>query len=177
MTGGDGEGRRMALGIFPAGMRSGLGEALSVPRSRVPGNVARNRSPAAQGDGRPIDVPVAIGHDTPGRRAHATLPAAVRRSRGIPIDRGPRGHPCALSDINPECRPVGRWIPPHPGARRDLIGALNAGIQDVFNECGVRVMSLHCIDDGEQSRVVPPERRNPSPAGPARRAAAGEGGR
>ncbi len=177
VTVGDAEGRVMELGIFSTRIRTGLGEDLSVPNSLVLGNVTRNRSRGVQGDGYVIDVSVTIGYDTPWRQVHAMLLEAAERTRGISLNPEPKVYQTALSDFYPEYRLVCRSIPLDPGARPDLISALNASIQDVFNEYGVQIMSPHYIDDGEQPRVVPPDRWNPPPAGPAAGGEAVEGAR
>ncbi|MCB1887432.1 MAG: mechanosensitive ion channel [Rhodocyclaceae bacterium] len=163
---GDADGRVMELGIFSTRIRTGVGEELSVPNSLVLGNVTRNRSRGVEGDGYLIDSAVTIGYDTPWRQVHAMLLEAADRTRGIALNPKPVVHQTALSDFYAEYRVVCRSIPREPGARPDLISALNGNIQDVFNEYGVQIMSPHYIDDTDPAKVVPPEGWAPPPAPP-----------
>ncbi len=163
---GDAEGRVMELGIFSTRIRTGIGEELSVPNSLVLGNVTRNRSRSVEGDGYLVDSAVTIGYDTPWRQVHAMLLEAAGRTRGIALNPKPVVHQTALSDFYAEYRLVCRSIPREPGARPDLISALNGNIQDVFNEYGVQIMSPHYIDDADPAKIVPRGGWAPPPAEP-----------
>ncbi|MCB1954205.1 MAG: mechanosensitive ion channel [Rhodocyclaceae bacterium] len=173
---GDAEGRVMELGIFSTRIRTGLGEELSVPNSLVLGNVTRNRSRSVEGDGYLVDSAVTIGYDTPWRQVHAMLLEAADRTRGIALNPAPVVYQTALSDFYAEYRLVCRSIPRDPGARPNLVSALNGHIQDVFNEYGVQIMSPHYIDDTPEPKVVPREGWTPPPAEPLPGQAAVENG-
>jgi small-conductance mechanosensitive channel len=51
--------------------------------------------------------------------------------------------------------------------RPDVLSALNAHVQDVFNEYGVQIMSPHYLSDPAAPVVVPKERWSPPPAASA----------
>jgi len=61
----------------------------------------------------------------------------------------------ALSDFYPEYRLVCQAVPSQPRPRVEVINALHANIQDVFNEYGVQIMSPHYLGDPAQAKVVP----------------------
>ena len=81
-------------------------------------------------------------------------------------DPQPRVFQTALSDFYPEYRLVCQAIPTEPRPRAEVMDALHANIQDVFNEHGVQIMSPHYVNDPAQAKVVPPEQWYAAPAKP-----------
>jgi hypothetical protein len=66
-----------------------------------------------------------------------------------------------------------------PRPRAEVLSALHANIQDVFNENGVQIMSPHYLGDPDDAKVVPPSRWAPplAPTGAVPASAPGGPGR
>lgn len=158
------EGTVVALGAFRARIRTGMGEELSLPNALVMSTVTRNYSRAVSGPGYVVSTDVTIGYDTPWRQVHAMLIEAARRTPGVLADPPPRVVQTALSDFYPQYRLICQAIPAEPRPRADVLGALHANVQDVFNEYGVQIMSPHYVADPDEAKLVPPSRRAPPPA-------------
>nr|WP_256667805.1 mechanosensitive ion channel domain-containing protein [Pseudomonas sp. R-28-1W-6] len=161
---GEYEGTVIEMGMFTTRIRTGLGEVLTLPNSMITGSVTKNYSRAVQGSGYVVDTQVTIGYDTPWRQVEAMLIEAARRTPGIVANPAPQVFQMALSDYYPEYRLVAQVISPQPQPRVQLLTALHASIQDVFNEYGVQIMSPHYITDPRNAKVVPPEQWYPEPA-------------
>jgi len=89
---------------------------------------------------------------------------AARRTPDVLQQPAPRVFQTALSDYYPEYRLVCQAIPEQPRPRADILSALHANIQDVFNEHGVQIMSPHYVMDPGHEKVVPPDRWFAAPA-------------
>jgi len=150
------EGTVTEMGAFITRMRTGLGEELTFPNSLVLGSVSKNYSRAVHGPGFVVDTTVTIGYDTPWRQVESMLIEAARRTPGMLAMPAPRVFQTALSDFYPEYRLVCQAIPSEPRPRAEVLSALHANIQDVFNECGVQIMSPHYLADPAEAKVVPP---------------------
>jgi small-conductance mechanosensitive channel len=72
----------------------------------------------------------------------------------------------ALSDFYVEYRLVAYTPIDDPAKRMDVLSRLHGGIQDVFNEHGVQIMSPHYLADPAEPQVVPKERWYAPPAKP-----------
>ena len=151
------EGTVTEMGAFITRIRTGLGEELTFPNSLVLGSVSKNYSRTVQGGGYVVDTVVTIGYDTPWRQVEAMLIDAARRTPGVLADPAPRVFQTALSDFYPEYRLVCQAVPSEPRPRAEVLSALHANIQDVFNEQGVQIMSPHYLGDPAEPKVVPPE--------------------
>lgn len=154
---GDHEGTVTEMGAFITRVRTGLGEELTFPNSLVLGSVSKNYSRAVRGRGYVVDTTVTIGYDTPWRQVEAMLTEAARRTPGVLADPAPRVFHTALTDFYPEYRLVCQAMPSDPRPRAEVLSALHANIQDVFNEQGVQIMSPHYLGDPEEPKLVPPE--------------------
>jgi small-conductance mechanosensitive channel len=163
---GDSEGTVVALGMFTTRVRTGMGEELTLPNSMVLGTVTRNYSRALHGAGFIVDVVVTIGYDAPWRQVHAMLLEAAKRTDGVLDDPSPRVFQTALSDFYVEYRLVCQALPSEPRPRAVVVSALNANIQDVFNENGVQIMSPHYLGDPAEAKVVPKAKWYVPPAKP-----------
>ena len=131
-------------------------EVLDATRaSLVLANVTRNYSRTTGGRGYVLDTTVTIGYDTPWRQVEAMLIEAAKRTPGVLSAPAPRVFQTALSDFYPEYRLVCQAIPEHPRPRAEVLSALHANIQDVFNENGVQIMSPHYRSDPAAPQVVP----------------------
>jgi small-conductance mechanosensitive channel len=89
---------------------------------------------------------------------------AARRTDGVLADPAPRVVQTALSDFYPEYRLVCQAIPSEPRPRVEVLNALHAHIQDVFNEYGVQIMSPHYQFDPAVAKMVPKEGWYAAPA-------------
>jgi len=150
----DKEGTVVELGLFTTRIRTGMGEELTMPNSLVLGTVTKNYSRTVQGHGFILGTTVTIGYDTPWRQIHAMLIEAARRTEGVLADPPPRVFQLALSDYYPEYRLVCQAVPTTPLPRAQILTALHANIQDVFNEYGVQIMSPHYMADPAEAKVV-----------------------
>jgi hypothetical protein len=70
----------------------------------------------------------------------------------------------ALSDFYPEYRLVCQAVPSAPVPRAQVLSALHANIQDLFNENGVQIMSPHYRGDPAEAKLVPKARWFTPPA-------------
>ena len=160
----DTEGTVMELGIFATRIRTGIGEELTLPNALILGNITRNYSRTVQGQGYILATTVTIGYDAPWRQVHAMLEEAARRTSGLQTSPPPQVFQIALSDFYPQYRLVCHSVPNEPILRAEVMNALHANIQDVFNEYGVQIMSPHYRDDPEHPKVVPKDKWHPPPA-------------
>ena len=151
----DSEGTVQEVGMFSTQLRTGLGETLTIPNSIVVGSVSKNYSRAAAGTAYLVDTAVTIGYATPWRQVEAMLLEAARRTRGIGSDPPPFVRQTALSDFFVEYRLAGLVPADNPPPRLEVLNALHANVQDVFNEYGVQIMSPHYEADPSQPQVVP----------------------
>jgi small-conductance mechanosensitive channel len=163
---GEHEGTVLEVGAFNTRIRTGLGEEIVLPNNAIANAATKNYSREVQGPGYIVDTVVTIGYDTPWRQVEAMLIEAARRTPGVLAHPAPRVYQTALSDWYPEYRLVAQAIPEQPRPRAEVLSALHANIQDVFNEHGVQIMSPHYVLDPHQPKVVPPERWHLAPARP-----------
>ncbi|MBT9494801.1 MAG: mechanosensitive ion channel [Paucibacter sp.] len=149
------EGTITELGMFNTRIRTGLGEELAMPNALVMGSVTKNYSRAVKGPGFIVDTVVTIGYDTPWRQVEAMLIEAAHRTPGVLSNPSARVFQTALSDFYPEYRLVCQAVPSQPRPRAEVLSALHANIQDVFNEYGVQIMSPHYLGDPAEAKFVP----------------------
>jgi small-conductance mechanosensitive channel len=160
------EGTVVSLGAFTTRIRTGMGEELTISNSQVMGDVTRNYSRAVKGQGFIVDTVVTIGYDTPWRQVNALLVQAALRTPGVLAEPAPKVFQTALSDYYPEYRLVCQAVPSEPRPRAEVMNALHANIQDLFNEHGVQIMSPHYFADPAQAKLVPPDQWYAPPAKP-----------
>jgi small-conductance mechanosensitive channel len=166
------EGTVVGLGTFTTRIRTGMGEELTIANSQVLGSVTRNYSRAVKGHGFIVDTTVTIGYDAPWRQVNAMLIEAARRTPGVLPDPAPHVFQVALSDFYPEYKLVCQAIPTEARPRAEVMSALHANVQDVFNEHGVQIMSPHYLGDPATAKLVPREQWYAPPARPPERPAA-----
>jgi len=109
---------------------------------------------------------VTIGYDAPWRQVEAMLVEAARRTPGVLSSPAPHVFQTALSDFYVEYRLVCQAIPGGPQPRAEVLSALHANVQDVFNEHGVQIMSPHYLGDPAEAKIVPRSRWHEPPATP-----------
>ncbi len=154
----------VSIGAFNTRIRTGLGEEVTLPNAMIVGTATKNYSRTVKGAGYVVDTVVTIGYDTPWRQVHAMLIEAAHRTPGVLSDPAPAVFQTALSDYYPEYRLVCQAMPSGPGPRAEVLSALHAHIQDVFNEHGVQIMSPHYVLDPAHAKVVPPAQWYAAPA-------------
>jgi len=143
-----------------------MGVELALPNSFVLSNVTKNYSRTVRGIGFVVDVTVTIGYDTPWRQVHAMLIEAATRTHGVLAEPAPRVFQVALSDFYPEYRLVCQAVFTEPRPRAEVMNAIHANIQDVFNEYGVQIMSPHYFADPAESKTVAKDKWYSAPAKP-----------
>lgn len=153
---GDTEGTVTSIGLFATQVHTGMGEEVSVPNTVVLSQPVRNFSRLAQGGQFMLQAQVTIGYATPWRQVHAMLLEAARRTPGVAAEPAPYVVQTALSDFYVEYRLCAWGTKSAPGRRAEAISALNANVQDAFNENGVQIMSPHYVEDPPVPQVVPP---------------------
>ena len=159
---GEVEGAVTRVGFFATKIRTAADEEVSVPNSVLLGSVTRNFSRPAGAAASVLETSVTIGYATPWRQVHAMLMEAAARTAELEREPAPRVLQTALSDFYVQ---YVLWARLRDQVRRPaVLSALNAAIQDVFNEYGVQIMSPHYRFDPVAPVVVPKERWFDSPA-------------
>jgi small-conductance mechanosensitive channel len=143
--------------MFTTRLRNGMGLEITLPNALVLGNVTKNYSRAVEGPGFVIDTKVTIGYDTPWRQVEAMLVEAARRTPSVLSEPSPKVFQTALSDFYPEYLLICQAVSNEPVPRAEVMSALHANIQDVFNEYNVQIMSPHYLGDPEKEKLVPKE--------------------
>ena len=152
---GEHQGTVVDLGLFNTRIRNGMGVELAIPNAFILNEVTHNYSRAVQGAGFVIDATVTIGYDTPWRQVEAMLLEAASKTDGVLAKPMPRVFQTALSDFYPEYRLVCQAIPEDARGRAEVMSAVHANIQDVFNTYGVQIMSPQYYEDPDIPKVVP----------------------
>lgn len=120
-------------------IRTAKNEIAVIPNSSILNTNVVNYSALARTDGLVLHAVVGVGYDVPWRKAEAMLLEAVARTDGLKTEPKPFVLHSSLGDfvanyeVNAYCDDALRML--------SLYSALNANIQDVFNEQGVPMMS------------------------------------
>jgi small-conductance mechanosensitive channel len=164
---GDVEGAVMNVGIFSTKIRTYNDEEVSIPNTVVLGTITKNFSRPKAPEGTILEASVSVGYGTPWRQVHAMLRDAAARTPELEREPPPDVLQTALSDFYVQYSLRARLR--NSRRRPAVLSALNANVQDVFNEYGVQIMSPHYLADPATPVVVPKERWFEPPAGePAR---------
>ena len=159
---GDVEGAVTSVGMFSTRLLTPTDEEVHGPNSVLLSSVIRNFSRPAAAASSILEVTVTIGYSAPWRQVHAMLREAAARTPELEREPAPDVLQTALSDfyvqysLRPRLRDQRR--------RPEVLSALNANVQDVFNEYGVQIMSPHYHLDPAGAVVVPKERWFEPPA-------------
>jgi small-conductance mechanosensitive channel len=156
------EGTITEMGIFATRLRTGMGDEIVLPNSLVLACTTRNYSRVGVEPGFVVGAKLTIGYDTPWRQVHAMLVEAAQRTEGVLAEPAPRVFQTDLSDFYAEYQLAAVCGIAEPYARARVVSALNANIQDVFNENEVQIMSPHYFADPERPKVVPKSKWFPS---------------
>ena len=150
---GEVEGAVVDVGMFSTRFRTPLDEEVNVPNSLLLSSITRNFSRPATSQAPLLETSVTIGYNAPWRQVHAMLLEAAARTPDLEREPPPEVLQTALSDFYVQYSLRVRLREPH--RRKVVHSALNANIQDVFNENGVQIMSPHYVNDPAAPVIVP----------------------
>jgi len=159
---GDVEGAVVDVGMFSTRLRTPTDQEVHVPNNVLLGSITRNFSRPAAAESSILETSVTIGYSAPWRQVHAMLLEAAARTPELEREPAPRVVQTALSDFYVQ---YSLWVRLKDQFRRpEVLSALNANIQDVFNEYGVQIMSPHYVLDPSTPVLVPKARWLEPPA-------------
>jgi small-conductance mechanosensitive channel len=156
------EGTVTSFGLLATKIMTPKQEEVTIPNAVVLGNITMNYSRPGSKGGTILHTSVTIGYDAPWRQVHAMLLAAAEKTPGL--RREPKPFVCQrnLADFYVEYEINACMEEPHN--RIAVLSALNANIQDAFNEHGVQIMSPHFMMQPDKAVVVPKDNWAPPPA-------------
>lgn len=137
-------------------------QEITVPNAVLVGTTVTNYSKLDRAGGVGIAVTVTIGYDTPWRQVHALLKLAAERTPGLRKEPPVEVLQRSLSDFYVEYQLLARLE--HAADRLPVLSALNASIQDAFNEFGVQIMSPHFERQPADKVVISKDLWHPAPA-------------
>ena len=155
----DHEGTLTHIGFSTSRMRSYTNGEIYIPNSHLVSKTLCNFSHVAAETGLVCPVKVSIGYGTPWRKVHAMLEEAALKTEGVIKDPVPKVLQLELADFYVVYQL--NAVVESPASRRGVVSALNANIQDVFNENGVQIMSPHYRSDPPQPVIVPKDKWAP----------------
>jgi len=158
------EGTVTSFGLLAIKIMTPRREEVTIPNAVVVANLTTNFSRPGTQEGVMLHTTVTIGYDAPWRQVHAMLVSAAERTPGLRREPAPFVCQRSLSDFYVEYEIAAHMEDPH--ARIAVLSALNANIQDAFNEHGVQIMSPHFMTQPDKTVVVPKGRWAPPPAAP-----------
>jgi small-conductance mechanosensitive channel len=156
------EGVVTEVGTLATKIMTMRNEEITVPNAVVVSNPIRNFSKLAEGEGTLISTRVTIGYDAPWRQVHAMLEEAARRTPGLRGKQAPRVAQRGLSDFYVEYELFANID--RPLDKVHTLSRLHAGIQDVFNEYGVQIMSPHFLGQPAEPVLVRKDNWHAAPA-------------
>jgi len=164
---GEVEGAVISVGLFSTKIRTPTDEEVSVPNAVVLATITKNFSRPAAAPASILETSVTIGYSAPWRQVHALLLEAAANTPEVEKEPPPEVLQMALSDFYAKYSLRVRIR--NQLRRPAVLSALNANIQDTFNEHGVQIMSPHYVFDPAAPVVVPKEHwhRSPTPITPA----------
>jgi small-conductance mechanosensitive channel len=160
---GDVEGAVVSIGIFSTKIRTYADEEISIPNNVVLGTITKNYSRPMIPAASILETSVSIGYNAPWRQVHAMLLEAAARTPELEREPAPEVLQISLSDFYVQYSLRVRLS--NQLRRPAVLSALNANVQDVFNEYGVQIMSPHYLADPSAPMVVPKQRWFEPPAG------------
>ena len=159
---GEVEGVVVGVGIFSTKIRTYTDEEVSIPNNVVLGTITKNFSRPAAAPASILETSVTIGYNAPWRQIHAMLLEAAARTPELEREPPPEVLQTSLSDFYVQYSLRARLR--NQQRRPAVLSALNANVQDVFNEYGVQIMSPHYVLDPGAPVVVPKKRWFEPPA-------------
>ena len=149
---GEVEGTVMHLGVLSTKIKTLMREEVTVPNAVVVSQTTTDYSRLADTEGVLTPTSVTIGYDAPWRQVHALLVMAAERTPGL--RRAPKPHvfQTGLEDFYVRYTLYVSLM--RQEDRLVTMDALQANIQDVFNEYGVQIMSPNYMLDPAAPKVV-----------------------
>lgn len=158
----DNEGQVSEIGMLATKIITRENYIVTVPNAVVVSGKITNLSSQSANGGVNLTVGVTIGYDTPWRQVQAMLELAAMRAKGIDKSYPPLVRQLALMDWYISYELQVRLLPGESLA--DGRNALHSGIQDVFNEFNVQIMSPNFVMQPKGSVMVSKENWYPAPA-------------
>ena len=158
---GEVEGAVVNVGVFSTKIRTYADEEVSIPNTVVLATTIRNFSRPTAAQASILEASVSIGYGTPWRQVHALLMEAAARTPELEREPPPEVLQTSLSDFYIQYSLRVRLR--NQLRRPAVLSALNANIQDTFNEHGVQIMSPHYVLDPPAPVIAPKERWLESP--------------
>jgi small-conductance mechanosensitive channel len=160
---GEVEGAVVSVGMFSTKIRTYADEEINIPNNVVLGTIVKNYSRPATAETSILETSVTIGYNAPWRQIHAMLLEAAARTPELEREPPPEVLQTSLSDFYVQYSLRVRLR--NQLRRPAVLSALNANVQDVFNEYGVQIMSPHYVLDPDAPVIVPKQRWFEPPAG------------
>ncbi|MDM0074524.1 mechanosensitive ion channel family protein [Variovorax sp. J2P1-59] len=159
---GESEGYVVDLGALSTKLRTRLDQEITLPNSVVIATRIVNQSDTRKAAGVSLSTSVTIGYDSPWRQVHAMLAMAAKRTPDLLETPEPMVRQIRLQDFYVEYElnvfmRVGAF-------KFDVLSALHASIQDVFNEYGVQIMSPNFVMQPREPVLVAKDRWRAPPA-------------
>ena len=158
---GEVEGTVMHLGMLSTKIHTVFGEEVTIPNAVVIAQTTTDFSRMV-GEGVLTRTSVTIGYDSPWRQVHSLLLTAATRTPGIRKEVKPFVFQASLQDFYVEYTLA--FGLERQDQRVNILAALHANIQDLFNEYGVQIMSPHYLGDPAAPKVVPADKWFAAPA-------------
>jgi small-conductance mechanosensitive channel len=161
---GDIEGTVIQMGVLSTKVRTLQREEVTVPNAVVVSQTTTDYSRLGDTEGIFTPTSVTIGYNTPWRQVHSLLLMAAERTPGLRPQPKPWVIQSGLEDFYVKYTlfvSLGRQ-----DSRLDVLNALHANIQDLFNEYGVQIMSPNYMIDPAAPKIVPKEDWFAAPAKP-----------
>lgn len=158
------QGTVTELGLLATRLRTPKNEYVTLPNTVVVASPVTDYSAAKRHDQELlIYSSVTIGYDTPWKRVHELLIAAAGRTGGVLATPAPFVLQQSLDDSYVEYQINAAIDPTRAAELPALYSALHAGIQDVFAEAGVEIMSptYRAFRDGNP-RTIPGRAAEPT---------------
>ena len=139
-------------------LRSFKNEEIIIPNAQIMAGEVLNYSSLSRDRGLILHTEVGIGYETPWQQVEALLLTAADRTEGLSKEPRPfvlekrLGDFAVTYELNAYCVDVKAMMP--------LYAALHRNILDVFNECGVQIMTPAYESDPPEPKVAPPDTWN-----------------
>jgi len=149
---GEVEGTVIHLGVLSTKIKTLMREEVTVPNAVVVSQTTTDYSRLADSEGVLTPTSVTIGYDAPWRQIHALLVMAAERTPGLRREPKPHVFQTGLEDFYVRYTLYVSLL--RQEDRLVTMDALQANIQDVFNEYGVQIMSPNYVLDPAAPKVV-----------------------
>jgi small-conductance mechanosensitive channel len=159
---GEIEGTVIHLGTLSTKIRTPWAEEVTVPNAVVVSQTTIDYSRFAEDVLTPTTV--TIGYDAPWRQVESLLLTAAERTDGVRKDPKPRVFQMALEDFYVRYTLLVCLEQQH--FKPQILNALHANIQDLFNEYGVQIMSPNYVLDPAAPKIVEKKKWFAPPAAP-----------